>query len=420
MRSAKHGKEMDSCKITRRRFLQTSMGWAALALTDPVSFSLAGTDGRLRTPEPDPAISALLDRAPEARYWVSTAMEGVSCSRCHESAASLQKAHDHGQLYVQCELCAQNCAIAEGERGRCRARINQGGRLLSLVYGRPVSVHVDPIEKKPFYHFLPGTQALSLATAGCPLSCRFCQNWQISQARPEDFSGGYAPPEAVARTAADRGVPVVAYTYNEPTVFAEYLIDIAQAARLLEIRSVLISCGYAQPKPMADMCEVLDAVKIDLKGFSRRFYREVCGAELDPVLACIGQAARRGVHLEIVNLVVPTLNDSESMIEELCRWIVGEVGPDVPVHFTRFHPDYQLRNLPSTPVATLERAYEIARKHGMNYPYVGNVPGHSGNHTYCPGCGKAVIRRTGFFVTATDIEEGACNFCGRPIAGVFQ
>jgi pyruvate formate lyase activating enzyme len=224
----------------------------------------------------------------------------------------------------------------------------------------------------------------------------------------------------VARAASDRQVPIIAYTYNEPTVFAEYLMDIARLGAEQHLSNVMISCGYANPEPMADLCGVLDAVKIDLKGFSREFYRTVCGGELDPVLSNIRRVARRGVHLEIVNLVVPTLNDSEPMIEELVRWIVGEVGPDVPVHFTRFHPDYQLRNLPPTPVSTLERAYETAKKHGMNYPYVGNVPGHPGNNTYCPGCGKPVIRRTGFFTTRIDLKDGACAFCGRSIAGVFK
>jgi pyruvate formate lyase activating enzyme len=351
---------------------------------------------------------------------VSTATAGVDCIRCHGSEPSGDPAYDHGQVFIRCELCAQQCTIAEGERGRCRARINVDGRLLSLVYGRPVSVHIDPIEKKPFYHFLPGAQALSLATTGCPLSCRFCQNWQISQARPEDYKISFASPEAVAGAATSRQVPVIAYTYNEPTVFTEYLMDIARIGAEQGLANVMISCGYASPRVMTDLCSALDAVKIDLKGFSREFYRTVCGGKLDPVLSNIREVSRQGAHLEIVNLVVPTLNDSASMLEELCRWVVGEVGPDVPVHFTRFHPDYQLRNLPPTPVATLERAYEIAKKHGMNYPYVGNVPGHRGNNTYCPQCGRAVIRRTGFFVTETHIEDGACTFCGRTIAGVFK
>jgi pyruvate formate lyase activating enzyme len=407
--------------MSRRRFLAASAGWTwtAFAFCGPAAWAAAASREASRKKDAD-GLWQLVERAYPARYWVSTATAGDDCTRCHGSDPPDDPVYDHGQVFIRCELCAQQCMIAEGERGRCRTRINVDGRLLSLVYGRPVSVHIDPIEKKPLYHFMPGSQALSLATTGCPLSCRFCQNWQISQARPEDYRISYAPPEAVAGAATSRQVPVIAYTYNEPTVFAEYLMDIARIGAEQGLANVMISCGYASPRAMTDLCRILDAVKIDLKGFSREFYRTVCGAELAPVLSNIREVARQGVHLEIVNLVVPTLNDSASMLEELSRWVVGEVGPDVPVHFTRFHPDYQLRNLAPTPVATLERAYEIAKKHGMNYPYVGNVPGHPGNNTYCPQCGKAVIRRAGFFVTETDIQDGACAFCGRTIAGVFK
>lgn len=301
----------------------------------------------------------------------------------------------------------------------CRARVNDRGVLKSLVYGRPVTVHVDPIEKKPFYHFLPGVAAFSLATAGCPLSCQFCQNWEISQAKPEDFKADYVPPEAVAAASDESSATVIAFTYNEPTVFAEYLLDIAAAARARGIRSVLISCGFMNPEPLEDMCRALAAIKVDLKGFDRGFYRDVCRAELDPVLKTIRTVARRGVHLEIVNLVVPTLNDSEAMLKGLIRWVLDEVGPDVPVHFTRFHPDYRMLNLPPTPVATLERAYDLAKSAGVRYPYVGNVPGHPGNHTFCPACGSAVIRRSGFFVTDVQMEKGCCRNCRTPIAGVW-
>jgi len=405
--------------LSRRAFLGRSLKWASLALLCPTSIRASAAAEQGGRSEAEPRL-ALVERAHPARYWVSTATAGADCSRCHGTEPPADPDHDHGQVFIRCELCARQCMIGEGERGACRTRINLGGRLLSLVYGRPVSVHIDPIEKKPFYHFMPGAQALSLATTGCPLSCRFCQNWQISQARPEDYAVGYTPPGAVARAAADRQVPVIAYTYNEPTVFAEYMMDIARIGRQQGLCSVMVSCGYANPKPMADLCDVLDAVKIDLKGYSPDFYRTACGGDLAPVLANIQRIARRGAHLEIVNLVVPTLNDSDRMLDELVRWVVGEVGPDVPVHFTRFHPDYQMRNLPPTPVSTLERAYEAAKRHGMNYPYVGNVPGHPGNHTYCPGCGKVVIRRNGFFVTETALKDWACGFCGRPIVGVFK
>jgi len=333
--------------------------------------------------------------APRARYWAA------------------------GQA-VRCQLCAQRCAIGEGESGRCRARRNVGGELRSLVYGRPAAIHVDPIEKKPFFHFLPGTTAYSLGTVGCPLSCKFCQNWQISQARPGDFDAEYLGPSAVVDAAVRRGSRVVAFTYNEPTVFAEYALDIAAAARPRGVRSVMVSCGFMNERPLADLCRALDAVKIDLKGFSEDFYRGVSGAALAPVLRSIAQVRKAGVHLEIVNLVVPTLNDADASLARLVSWVKSDLGADVPLHFTRFHPDYQLRNLPPTPVATLERARAMAMARGLRYVYVGNVPGHPGNHTYCPKCRARVIARQDFFVLESTIKDGRCAACGCPIAGVWS
>jgi pyruvate formate lyase activating enzyme len=317
-------------------------------------------------------------------------------------------------------LCARECVLAEGERGRCRARVHVRGELRSLVYGRPIAIHTDPIEKKPFYHFLPGRTAYSFGTAGCPLRCKFCQNWEISQARPEDYAGAIVAPAAIVAGAAREQAPIIAFTYNEPTVFTEYLTDIARAARPLGRRTVLVSCGFMNDAPLAEMCGVLDAIKIDLKGISERFYHDVCDAELRPVLRSIRQIAKSGTHLEIVNLVVPTLNDSPAMFAELSKWVAGELGPDVPLHFTRFHPDYQLQNLPDTPVSTLARARETAMAQGLHYVYVGNVPGHPGNHTYCPKCGVIVIQREGFFISALRLKNGCCAACGRAIAGVWD
>jgi pyruvate formate lyase activating enzyme len=223
----------------------------------------------------------------------------------------------------------------------------------------------------------------------------------------------------MAGDAASGQIPVIAFTYNEPTVFVEYLLDVAAAAKARGVRSVMVSCGFANQAPLADICRALSAVKIDLKGYSEEFYRKVCGAELQPVLRSIKQVARSGRHLEIVNLVVPTLNDSEKSLQGLAAWIAGELGPDVPVHFTRFHPDYQLLNLPPTPVSTLERARGIAMDKGIRYAYVGNVPGHPGNNTYCPACRKVVIGRENFFVTETHLKNGACEYCNQKIAGIW-
>jgi pyruvate formate lyase activating enzyme len=254
----------------------------------------------------------------------------------------------------------------------------------------------------------------------CPLRCKFCQTWEISQAKPEDFRPRYVAPLEIVRSAAARQAPIIAFTYNEPTVFTEYLTDIARLARPRGQRSVLVSCGFMTEAPLAEMCEVLDGIKIDLKGFSEDFYRDVCGAELQPVLRSIRQVAASGRHLELVNLVVPTLNDSPRMLTELAKWVVGEVGPDIPVHFTRFHPDYQLRHLPPTPLGSLERAREIALTQGMRYPYVGNVPGHPGNSTYCHSCGEVIVQRHGFFVQKVRVRNGSCEHCGTEISGVWS
>jgi pyruvate formate lyase activating enzyme len=251
------------------------------------------------------------------------------------------------------------------------------------------------------------------------LHCKFCQNWEISQSRPEDFDTSFVPADKIVQAAAARRSPIIAFTYNEPTVFTEYLSDIAVLAKKQKLRCVLVSCGFMNAEPLKEMCGLLDAIKIDLKGYSEDFYHNVCGAELRPVLNSIRQIAKSGLHLEIVNLVVPTLNDSDKMLSGLVDWVMGEIGPDVPIHFTRFHPDYQLLHLPPTPVATLERSRNHAMSKGIHYAYVGNVPNHPGNHTYCPQCGKTVIRRNSFFVTELNIERGKCKFCGKAVAGVW-
>ena len=412
-------------KLSRREFFDLAARWGAVLGGSGLLLSSASLR-RFVGLEPTAAEAAetleeLIRQAPLARYWVSTSTTGVSCATCHvPSEVDESEFHEHESPVVKCLLCAHGCTIPEGSRGRCRARMNVRGELRTLVYGRPISQHVDPIEKKPFYHFLPGSQAYSLATSGCPLRCKFCQNWEISQARPEDYAVPFCSAENMVQRVVRRRAPVIAYTYNEPTVFTEYLVDIARAGKEQGIRSVLVSCGFMNEAPLTEMLEVLDAVKIDLKGFDPEFYRKVTESRLEPVLRSIKQVARAGRHLELVNLVVPTLNDSEHMLKELAKWMVGELGPDVPVHFTRFHPDFQLLNLPPTPVPTLERAREIAMEQGVRYAFVGNVPGHPGNHTYCPSCGRSVIERTGFFITRTRMKDGQCTHCRTPIAGVWN
>jgi pyruvate formate lyase activating enzyme len=382
---------------------------ASATILPHADFCLAGvTEDMIRT-------------APQARYWISAASPDIECGKCHETGIfrNNNKPKQHATI-IRCLLCAQNCIILNGERGKCRARINVNGKLRSLVYGRPVAMHVDPIEKKPFYHFLPGSNAFSLATSGCPLRCKFCQNWEISQSRPEDSNPKFIAPQEIIRSTIAQRSPIIAFTYNEPTTFIEYLADIASLANKEKLRRVMISCGFMNAKPLADLCQILDAIKIDLKGYSQDFYRTVCSADLRPVLNSIRQISKSGIHLEIVNLVVPTLNDSEKMFSELIDWILGEIGPDVPIHFTRFHPDYQLLNLPATPIPTLERARNAAMKKGIHYAYVGNVPDHPGNNTYCPQCGKAVIKRSSIFLAELNLEHGRCKFCKKAIPGVWE
>lgn len=409
----------------RREFLRTA-ALAAPCLVSASAMARAAVGGGVAEA---PAFlqwsaSDMVATAPKARYWVpaptAEAATGGECRSCHLVDSALDARHRHASKAVACQLCARGCLIKAGDRGQCRARINVNGELRSLVYGRPLATNLDPIEKKPFYHFLPGTTAYSLGTAGCPLRCKFCQNWQLSQARPDDYDVPYTPPADVANEARRRAAASVAFTYNEPTVFTEYLLDTAAAARKQGLRAVLVSCGFMNERPLADMCGALDAIKIDLKGYSEDFYRTVSGASLAPVLRSIRQVRRSGTHLEIVNLVVPTLNDADDTLRGLADFVMGELGPDVPVHFTRFHPDYQLLNLPPTPVATLERARGFAMDRGLRYAYVGNVPGHAGNHTYCPGCGKVVVRRDNFFVVENNLKNGRCAFCARAIAGVWQ
>lgn len=394
--------------ITRREFLisTTGIGSALGAATSLLpAFDKTGE---------------LISKAPKARYWISTAPPNAACRTCHQPGTALKTgAHANKPHIVKCLLCAQGCMIKSNERGKCRARMNVKGELRSLVYGHPVSAHIDPIEKKPFYHFLPGSEAFSFATSGCPLRCKFCQNWEISQSSPEDFDTSFVEPAQIIDAASAKRSPVIAFTYNEPTVFMEYLADTAVLARGKKMRCVMVSCGFMNSEPLSELCRLLDAIKIDLKGFSPDFYRNVCSAELQPVLNSIRQISKSGIHLEIVNLVVPTLNDSEKMMSGLVDWILGEIGPDVPVHFTRFHPDYQLLNLPPTPVATLDRFRNHAMSKGIHYAYVGNVPDHPGNNTYCPQCGKAVIQRNSIFVTGMNLEKGKCKYCGKSIAGVW-
>lgn len=321
---------------------------------------------------------------------------------------------------VQCLLCPRECQVADRERGYCGVRENQGGRYFTLVHSRAASVRSDPIEKKPFFHYRPGTDAFSLATAGCNMECLFCQNWRISQFRPEQVETIELPPERAVGGARDARARSIAFTYNEPTVFFEYMHDMAVVARDAGLGRVMVSNGFVSRAPLDELCSVLDGVKIDLKAFTEGFYERLCHARLRPVLDTLRRVHERGVWLEIVVLVIPTHNDDETEVAAMARWIVQELGPDVPVHFTRFQPTYRLTNLPPTPVRTLERLRQVAMGQGVRYVYLGNVPGHEAESTSCHSCGSRVIEREGFYVRANRLVGGRCPRCHTAIPGVWS
>ncbi|MBZ5569358.1 MAG: AmmeMemoRadiSam system radical SAM enzyme [Acidobacteriia bacterium] len=320
---------------------------------------------------------------------------------------------------VQCRLCPRQCVVADGGRGYCKVRENRGGTYYSLVHSRLCAAHIDPIEKKPFFHFRPGTLAFSVATGGCNVNCKFCQNWEISQIAPEQLRRQYVTPAGLAAAARQNDCPTLAYTYSEPVIATEYYLDSAEAGHAAGIKSVFVSNGFIRREPLERLCHRMDAIKIDLKAFSDAYYREVVNAELKPILETLVTIRKRGVWLEIVYLTVPSLNDSESELRAMAKWVKSELGPDVPVHFTRFYPLYRLKNLPPTPVETLERAKSIAGAEGLHFVYVGNVPGHAGQHTHCPKCSRVVVERAGFTVRKLQLKNGRCEFCRAPVAGMW-
>ncbi len=321
---------------------------------------------------------------------------------------------------VRCTLCPMFCVLRPYERGQCKVRVGLENRIATLVYGRPCSVAIDPIEKKPVFHLWPGSTAFSLATAGCMLGCRYCQNWQISQEYPENLDVIDLAPEQVVASAQQRGCRSIAYTYTEPTVFYEYMLATAKLAKAANIGNVMVSSGYINPEPLAELLPYLTVLKVDLKGFSERFYRTISGGSLAPVLAALEAAAKAKVLIDIVTLVVPTVNDDQATMQAMFNWIHDKLGPNVSLFLSRFHPMYRLRNLPSTPIDLLTQLREKAMASGLRYVYLGNVPGHAGENTYCPKCQAVVIGRDGYQITKNHLKFGACAACGTPIPGRWE
>jgi pyruvate formate lyase activating enzyme len=318
---------------------------------------------------------------------------------------------------VHCFLCPRHCHIGEGQAGFCFIRVNQGGKLYSLGYASPAALQIDPIEKKPLNHFLPGSRVFSLGTAGCNMGCFFCQNWDISKSKSDQVRSAHIPPEDVVALAIRYGCPSIAFTYNEPTIWGEYVIDICHAAREAGIRTVMVTNGYVTREAFHDIYDHVDAANVDLKAFTEGFYGRVTLTHLQPVLDMLTWLKQEtGVWFEITNLLIPTLNDDPHEIRQLSDWILEHLGPDVPLHFTAFHPDFKLQDKPRTPPETLHAARKIALDAGLHYVYEGNIRNGAG-HTACPGCGEILIRRSWHDVLENSLRDGACPSCGLAIPG---
>jgi pyruvate formate lyase activating enzyme len=323
---------------------------------------------------------------------------------------------------VQCDVCPRFCKLNEGQRGMCFVRARQDDAVVLTTYGRSSGFCVDPIEKKPLNHFYPGSAVLSFGTAGCNLSCRFCQNWDISKSREVSRLSDQATPEAIARAARDLGCKSVAFTYNDPVIFMEYAIDVAQACHEVGVKAVAVTAGYMTDAPRRELYRYMDAANVDLKGFTEGFYKNVCAGHLEPVKETLVYLEREtDVWYEITTLLIPGENDSDAELEEMTQWVVSNLGPDVPLHFTAFHPDWKMLDKPHTPAATLSRARAIARRNGIRHAYTGNVHDPAGGSTYCHGCGKLLIERDWYQLGAWNLNrEGRCRFCGTALPGVFE
>ena len=323
---------------------------------------------------------------------------------------------------VTCELCPRYCTIPEGGAGDCRVRVNIDGKLVATTYGRPSSVHIDPVEKKPLYHFHPGSAVFSIATAGCNLHCRNCQNWQLSQRGGEEMERIYrAEPAAVVDAALAENCQSIAYTYSDPIIFYEYVYDTSVLAHDHGLKNIFVTAGYINEKPMRRLCRVIDGTNIDLKAFDDGFYRRNCSGSLKPVLDAMVIAREEGVWLEVTNLVIPTLNDDMATVRRMAHWIRDNLGEETPLHFSRFTPHYQMRNLPPTPVESLHRVWNEARDAGLKYVYIGNIYGHKSESTYCPNDNTRLIHRVGFSVEEYNLtSDGRCPTCNQKVSGVWQ
>jgi len=321
---------------------------------------------------------------------------------------------------VVCGICPNRCILSPGDRSVCRSKINIEGVLYSIAYGNPCAVHVDPVEKKPLYHFKPRSKAFSLATTGCNFRCLNCQNWEISQAKPEQVRHYELFPSDIIKKAIESGSESIAYTYSEPITFYEYMTDTARLARKEGLYNLLISNGYINSRPLVELCRVLDGANVNLKAYNDSIYRKLNGGRLQPVLNTFKTLHEQGIHFEMTNLVVPRYTDDAEMVKKMCDWILDNLGPDYPLHFSRFFPKYKLDRLAPTPVSVLTHFRDLAIRAGIRYVYVGNVVPHEGNNTYCHHCGKLLIERLGYSIPQYNLDGNQCRFCGTMIPGVWN
>ena len=417
--------------ITRRRALACgAAGFAGLALNSHAGwldslFNFGGAEAPADVFKGD---------APNEELWA------LWCQRGWVKEASHYLKLDRN---VQCKTCPNNCLLAPGDRSHCRNKVNKDGTLYTMVYGNPCTFHIDPVEKKPLFHFLPGTPTFSLATSGCVFRCLNCQNWEISQKKPEETKDPRGPalrlrpplpselsleeisrlslfPDDVVAVAQALRCPSISYTYSEPTAYYEYAYDTCKLAREHRLKNIIVTCGSIEDRPLRDLAQFVDAAHVDLKGFNDAIYQQLNAGKLQPILDTLKTYRELGVWFEVINLVVPTYTDDLEMIKRMCGWLVENLGPDRPLHFSRFHPQHKLEHLPPTPVDILVRARDAARALGLHYVYIGNVRDvPDAGTTFCPNCRRAIVERDVFSVTAYHLTAGKCRFCGTPIAGVW-
>ena len=417
-------------KLTRREFLQkgflAALGAGLVSCagpqrlaeitpdepTDTVTPSPTSTPDELPTrptvtPTQRPTLTAEAPPTPTA--------EGTPIPALHEAQHYLQLDDN----WVQCQMCFRRCTVPEGGRGFCRNKVNVGGRYYTMVYSHPSALQIDPIEKEPSFHMWPGATIFCTGTASCNNRCKFCQNWHLSQRSFEEIEHVVIAPEQTVELAQEIGCDAVSFTYNEPTVFYEHMFDVARVAKREGMGTLFHTNGGMNEAPLAALLEHMDAVTVDLKAFTSEFYQKISASQLEPVLRTLQQIHQNGVHLEIVNLMVTTLNDDMDDVRRMCQWIRDTLSREVPLHFTRFFPAYKLTSLPPTPIETLESAAHIADEEGLKYVYIGNVPGHERNNTFCPECGETIIDRVHFSVMSLNIVGGKCSFCGHEIPGIW-